>query len=282
MTARPRGAGAGAGGGVGEGAGPGEGARVTALSITPIKGTRLQQVQSIHLGRRGVRENRRFFLIDDRDRMVNGKPLGELQRLVAGYTDRERRLEIAFPDGQVISGPVELGETVRTRFFSRTVDASLVLGDWSGAISDHLGQPLRLVEADEDGAVDRGRRGPVTLISQASLGRLADEGALSAIDARRFRMLIEIDGVDAHAEDAWVGRQVRAGEATVRPAGHVGRCLITSRDPESGEVDTPTLEILGDYRRAVETSEPLPFGIYGDVVEPGVIRVGDPVSLAGG
>ena len=61
--------------------------------------------------------------------------------------------------------------------------------------------------------------------------------------------------------------------------GHVGRCLITSRDPDTGVVDLPTLDILGDYRRVLDSTEPLPFGVYGSVVTPGVIRVGDSVSL---
>jgi hypothetical protein len=92
-------------------------------------------------------------------------------------------------------------------------------------------------------------------------------------------MLIEIDGVEAHAEDAWVGHAVRIGEASVAFEGHVGRCLITSRDPDTGVVDLPTLDILRDYRRDLDTTEPLPFGVYGRVLEPGTVRVGDAVLL---
>jgi hypothetical protein len=90
-------------------------------------------------------------------------------------------------------------------------------------------------------------------------------------------MLIEIDGVGPHAEDRWVGRTIRIGGAAVRFEGHVGRCLVTSRDPDSGRIDLPTLEILGQYRRDEDTTEPLAFGIYGAVADPGAIRVGDRV-----
>ena len=44
-------------------------------------------------------------------------------------------------------------------------------------------------------------------------------------------MLIEVDGVDAHAEDDWVRHQVRIGSALVEWHGHVGRCVTTTRDP---------------------------------------------------
>jgi uncharacterized protein len=148
-------------------------------------------------------------------------------------------------------------------------------------VSDHVGRPLRLVEADEDGAVDRGRGGSVSLISRASLARMERAAGEESIDVRRFRMLIEIDGVDAHAEDRWVGSAVSIGDATVLFAGHVGRCLITSRDPDTGEVDLPTLDILRDYRGDADTTEPLAFGIWGRVLEPGTIRVGDAVTPLG-
>ena len=67
----------------------------------------------------------------------------------------------------------------------------------------------------------------------------------------------------------------------MRFGGHVGRCLVTSRDPETGEVDLPTLDLLGAYRRDLDTTEPLPFGIYGEVLVPGVVRVGDAVAELG-
>jgi uncharacterized protein YcbX len=94
-------------------------------------------------------------------------------------------------------------------------------------------------------------------------------------------MLIEIDGVPAHAEDGWVGRAARIGEALVSFNGHVGRCLITSRHPETGTVDLPTLELLSGYRSRLSTTEPLAFGIHGEVLEPGTVRLGDAVQLDG-
>ena len=156
----------------------------------------------------------------------------------------------------------------------------LVEGPWSEALSQVCGRPLRLVEAERRaGSVDRGAAGAVSLISRASLARLAEAGDVDSLDVRRFRMLVEIDGVDAHAEDRWVGRgRVQIGGATVAFGGHVGRCLITSRDPDTGAVDLPTLDILQDYRGSVDATEPLPFGVWGRVVRPGVVQVGDEVT----
>lgn len=250
--------------------------RVSALSVTPVKGTRLHQVDTIELDEDGARGNRRFFVVDDRGRMVNGMVLGELQTVVADCDDGD--LRFTFPDGRTVTSAISLGEPLTVRFSSQTVEARPLLGPLSEALSEHAGRLLRVVEGRP--AVDRGQQGGASLISRGSLARLAEQAEQSSIDARRFRMLIEIDGVAAHDEDAWVGRTVEIGEGAVRFHGHVGRCLITSRDPDSGVVDLPTLDLLRGYRREVTATEPLPFGIYGEVVRAGTVRVGDPVALA--
>lgn len=254
------------------------GISVTGLSITPIKGTRVRAVDDIRLDRFGVRENRRFYVIDHRDHLVNGKRLGELTALVSDYDHERRRLRLEFPDGTVLEDTIGNGPLVKTWFFSQESLARLVEGPWSDALTGYSGHPLRLVEAQSVG-VDRGMAGVASLISRASLGRLAREADRDDIDCRRFRMLIEIDGIDAHAEDRWVGQTTNVGDATIRWRGHVGRCLTTSRDPDSGDIDLPTLEVLRNYRAELESTEPLPFGIYGEVLEEGEIRVGDEVEL---
>jgi uncharacterized protein len=255
------------------------GVRVVALAIAPVKGLRLVARAEVELGRAGVREDRRFYLADARDRLVNAKTLGELEAVVAGYDDAARHLCMTFPDGKVVEGTVAHGAPVSARFYSRVHADRLVAGPWSEALSAYAGQPLRLVEALGDaGAVDRGRAGAASLVSRGSLQRLEREAG-AAVDPRRFRMLIEVDGVGAHAEDAWVGAgEVRIGEAAVRFGGHVGRCLVTSRDPDTGVVDLPTLDLLGAYRRGADTSEPLALGIWGAVTRAGVVRVGDAVT----
>ncbi len=253
---------------------------VVGLAVTPVKGTRLHVVDQVRLGPEGVRENRRFYVIDNRDRMINGKHTGALQEVIADYSDAERRLKLTFPDGRVLEDDIRLGEPVSTRFFSQIAEGRLVEGPWSEALSDACGQPLRLVETERPGGgVDRGAGGAVSVISRASLARLAEAGGIGGIDVRRFRMLVEVDGVDAHAEDHWVGgAPVRIGQAVVAFGGHVGRCLITGRDPDTGHVDLPTLDILGGYRTDLGTTEPLPFGVWGRVLEPGTVRLHDEVT----
>jgi uncharacterized protein YcbX len=252
------------------------GITVTGLAITAVKGTQLQQVRSIVLDPGGARGNRRFCLIDARDRMVNAKHNGDLQRIIADCSGGNLTLE--FPDGRVVHGQICLGGHVTTRFYSRSCEARLLVGPWSAAVSDFIGQAVRIVEP-VGGGVDRGELGAVSLISRASLREFANAALEPSVDARRFRMLIEVDGVGPHEEDDWVGRNAEIGDAVVRWTGHVGRCVITSRHPETGAIDLPTLDVLRSYRGQTRTTEPLPFGIYGEVLREGWIRVGDSISV---
>ena len=188
------------------------------------------------------------------------------------------RLTMILPDGSEISDVVRLDGELETRFFSGRPIARLVVGPWSQALSDFAGAELRLVQADpERGGVDRGPAGSVSLISTASVARLEALTDGRAVDPRRFRMLVEVAGPQAHEEDEWVGRSASIGAARVAFRGHVGRCLVTSQSPDTGIVDLPTLELLS-YRRGLPTTEPLAFGVFGEVLEPGMVRVGDSVT----
>ncbi len=208
--------------------------------------------------------------------MVNGKLIGILTAVTALYDTAREWLELRFPDGSAVAHEARSGEPIEVRFFSATTTVHLVPGPFSEALSRFCGQSLRLVRADPQlGAVDRGPRGAVSLISQASLQRLGAPAG-ERVDSRRFRMLIEVGGFAAHEEDALVGRRVRIGEAVVAIRGHVGRCLVTTQHPDTGEVDLPTLDLL-DHRRGLATTEPLAFGVYGEVVVPGAVRLGDAV-----
>ncbi len=154
-------------------------------------------------------------------------------------------------------------------------------GPWQEAIRSFTGRLLDLALGPDESAVDR-QPPEVAALSRSSRAPLpgtdlaSEAGIADEVDGRRFRMLFEIDGVRPHEEDGWIGAEVQAGEATLRFNGDVGRCVVTSRDPDTGEIDLPTLVTLAAYRPDGRT-EPLPFGIYGSVVSPGRVRVGDSV-----
>jgi len=253
-------------------------ARVVWISLTPVKATRLRLVDEAELGEAGVRGDRRFYVVEERGLLVNDKHIGALQLVDSEYDDTTGRLSLRFPDGVEVGADVELGDEIETKFHGMPRRARVVLGPFATALSEYTGRPLRIVEPGLP-APDRGRSGAVTLLATSSLARLADELGVEMVDGRRFRMNLGIDGLDPHGEDAWHGRRVRVGEALVVPQGNVGRCAVTTQSPDTGRPDLDTLRALAAYRSDVETTEPLPFGVHAAVVEPGLVRIGDPVEV---
>jgi uncharacterized protein YcbX len=252
--------------------------RVAGFNVAPVKSLGLLHPEEIELGATGVTGNRRFWLVDESRRLFNNKRNGTLVRIRPEWDESTRVLVLTFPDGTRVEGVVELEpKPFEVAMYGYPIDSRRVVGPWEAAIRDFVGQPLALLWA-EQGAPDRLWAGTASVISRASLQRVAGEGGRSeALDGRRFRMLLEVDGVDAHAEDAWIGRRLRAGDAVLRVNGDVGRCVVTTQDPDTGVSDFDTLRVLARYRRDGVT-EPLPLGVYASVVEPGRVRVGDPVE----
>jgi len=253
-------------------------ARVTRISIAPVKSLGLVHPDEVVLEPYGVRGNRRFWLVQESMRLFNGKRSGKLMQIRPDWDEDAGVLALAFPDGRRIEGVVELGERVDATMYDHPHPSRRVLGPWERAISEFVGEPLLLLYADAH-AVDRGYRGgTVSVLSQASLDKLGEvAGATEPVDGRRFRMLFEIDGVGPHEEDAWLGTQVRIGEATIQLNGDVGRCAVTTKDPDTGEPTLDTLGALAQYRPDGR-NEPLPLGVYGTVAVPGRVRVGDVVQ----
>jgi uncharacterized protein YcbX len=177
---------------------------------------------------------------------------------------------------------ISLGAEVTTDFYGRQVVGNYVEGPWSVALSGWAGQPLRLVQSPPGAAVDRAR-GHVSLISTASLAELGREAAQGEpVDGRRFRMLFELDGCDPHEEDGWVEQHIRIGEAVISIRGDVGRCAITTQNPETGTPDFDTLRTIATYRGFTENEagqRHIPFGVYGEVTEPGRVTIGAAVEV---
>jgi hypothetical protein len=241
---------------------------------------RLVSVDAIELETTGVRGDRRFYLVDDEGQLVNAKRVPALLTVRADVD--EGRLVLRFADGTTVGGEVsQLGERVETNFYGRPVSGRLVEGPWSEALSELAGGPVRVAQTEREGdGVDRGRRAGASLLSTGSLEALrAAAGADRPVDGRRFRMTIGVDAAEPHVEDSWIGSRLRLGGAAVVVRAHVGRCAVTTRDPDTGVRDLDTLGTIATYRGDVPTREPLPFGVWCEVVEPGHVAVGDPVEV---
>ena len=253
-------------------------ARVARFNITPVKSTALHHPERLRFDARGAIGDRRFFFVDGNGKRFSGATKAPILPILANYDEDRDELELRLPDGIVVSGrPEPDGEVLVVNFYGRKVPARVVDGAFTEALSRYAGHDVRLARPDRAGDALDVR--PVTLVSLESVAELSERGGHDGtLDAARFRMTIEIEGVSRpHEEDSWAGRVVRVGDVLLRVEKPVPRCVVTTLDPATGKRDFPTLRVIRDYR-GVNAENELEFGVYAEVVEPGEARVGDPVD----
>lgn len=251
---------------------------VSRLSVTPVRGLALQHPGRIELEEHGVLDDRRFTLLAD-GRIFDGTKFGPLVQVRADLEHGPERLTLTFPSGEVVTGEVVLGEPMHPVIYERRFTARPVIGPWAEALSAHAGRRLQLIRSERlPGERDRN---PVSIVSEASVEELARQGNEGRpLDARRFRMLIQVAGARPHQEDEWMGSEVRIGQAVVRVTRPDPRCVITTQDPDTGHRDFPTLHAIKAYR-GMRGGRKIDFGIYADVTTPGSVAVGDEIAPLG-
>lgn len=250
---------------------------VSRLSVAPVKSLGLVHPEELVVERYGVAADRRFYLVDGSGRLFSGTLFGPLTAIRPDYDPDAERLTLRFPDGAVVDGDAALlGEPLATSVWGRPVAGHVVGGPFGDALSHYAGRRVRLARVDHPG--DGVDSHPVSLLTDASVEELARRsGRTAPLDARRFRMMVGLAGCAPHEEDAWIGRDVRIGEALVHVTKPDGRCVVTTRDPETGVRDFDTLRAIRAYR-GLRDGRKVDFGVYAGVVEPGRVRVGDPVE----
>lgn len=226
----------------------GPAATVTALWRYPVKSLQGVRVDELDLRAHGARGDRRWAIVRD------GKPLSAKrvpQLLLASVGEVDDDVVITLPDG--------------TQTGSADPDVDALLARW-------LDAPARLVRHPQAPWVDAA---PIHLLTTASLVTMRTEHS-GDWDPRRFRPNLLVDvprrGV---IEDAWVGQRMRVGAAHLSVRMRTVRCAMTGHpQPELCE----DRNVLSTLARVNDIS----LGVYADVAVPGVVRVGDGVTVFDG
>jgi uncharacterized protein YcbX len=250
-------------------------ATVTRFNVTSVKSTSLRHPDEIELTERGVDGDRAFLFLETDGRRISTAAKAPFLGIRATHDRGRERLALEFPDGTTVEGDATpTGEQQDVTMYDREIPVRTVNGPLADAVSRYVGRDVLLARAEAPESAGGSRRvSIVSLASVAELGRRSDREVIP--DSRRFRMLVEVDGTGPHEEDSWSGRRIRLGGAIVRVGEGVPRCLVTNLDPDTGEPDFPTLDVLASYRKR---NGELQFGVYGDVERPGLVRVGDDVE----
>jgi uncharacterized protein YcbX len=117
---------------------------------------------------------------------------------------------------------------------------------------------------------------PISLISRQTVARIAEESETEE-NPWRFRpnLLVDLHGGGPFKEMNWVGRILRIGDAArVAIIKADQRCVMITLDPE-------TLKSSPSILRCVAQQHGQCAGVYGTVLTPGEVRVGDAIWLEG-
>jgi MOSC domain-containing protein len=249
---------------------------VAGFTTTPVKSMALTRPDRIELSEFGAVGDRRFACVRQDGERLRGISKAALMPIQPRYDAAAERLTLRFPDRSEVDGDAaSLGAPVTVALFDRSVPARIVTGPFTDAIRAHANDDTlllaRVLELEYVGGTHR-----ASIISRASVADVGRHIGDGGLDPRRFRMLIEVDGVEPYGEDAWQGRRVRFGGAVIRLGDRMPRCVMTTLDPDTGEQNAPVLEALAEHRKV---GTDLLLGVYGDVERPGTITVGDDVIV---
>ncbi len=208
--------------------------KVAELWRYPVKGLRGEAVERVEVAAGGIPGDRCLAVVDERG-IVTGR---RKQRMIGLPATLDGRGE-PFVDGH----PWDSRESV-------------------AAIREVAGRAAKLTRPAGGHEHDAAQ---ILLLSDGSVAQLG-------YDRRRFRPNLYVEGAAGPAEQAWIGRRVRVGELLLAVDEPCERCVITTIDPDTIEID---LEVLERARRELGGL----MGVYCSVVEPGAVAVGDAVSV---
>ena len=145
--------------------------------------------------------------------------------------------------------------------------------DLDEKLSAILGAPVHFADkANEDKKSSYGHE-PLHLLTTASLKQFSRHHPVGRFVAARFRpnMVIDTGALTGFAEQGWLGRRFRIGESLViLLTEHCKRCVMTTL-PQGDLPFDPTILHTVNQRNGTHA------GVYGSVVQPGRINIGDPV-----
>lgn len=226
--------------------------RVLSLRRYPVKSMGGEYLGAVEFDARGMVGDRRCAVVDADGHLASGKS-----------TARFRRYDPVFDYSALTSGN---GEIVVRRGGSewRVGEPSL-----NAELSAAFGADVQVRE--EDG-VPHHDEGAVSLISTGTLDWCAQNLDVD-LDPRRLRVNIVIENDEPFIEESWLGNTVAIGDSVLRIAKRIPRCRMVDIRQDGFAPEKPLLKPLARQRDMC-------LAVYADVIRPGAVTVGAPVSAA--
>lgn len=213
--------------------------RLSRITIYPIKALDGFETSAAELMPTGpIAGDRQWAIVDSMRQFVNGKRTADVHLVRAAFED----------DGRVVTLSRERLGSAR---FALPDDARGA-GEW---LSEALGKKCQLIENSAVGFPDDGDAAGPTLVSTASLERVAEWFGLELDEVRRrFRANLEIEADEPFWEDRLVATELGSPRFTIGAAALRGRtpcqrCVVPTRDAHTGEVISGFAKQFANHRR---------------------------------
>jgi len=225
--------------------------RVVSLRRYPVKSMGGEALEAAELDLRGLRGDRWYAVSDEDARLASGKSSQRFRRRDQVFTYGARTTSA---DDVVVTGPA----------------GAWLVGD--PALDAELSQAVgAAVRVTPEVAVPHQDAGSVSVVGTATLDWWARKGI--AADPRRLRVNIVVATHEPFVEDSWVGRALRMGSASLRVVEPIPRCRMVDIDQDGAVAD-------GGWLKALTAERDGCVAVYADVLAPGVVRVGELVTLS--
>jgi len=196
------------------------------IDVHPVKALDPHAVERVEVADSGaLAPDRRYAVVDADGEYVNGKREAAIHRLGATY--------------DLDAGTVAVGERGGATETFHLDDDRTALSAW---LSDYFRYEVRVVR-DDVGMPDRRGAGGPTVVATGTLDRVGDWFDLDRGDVRRrFRANLIVDAPAFWEDRLYAGRgEVRrftVGDVAFEGLQPCGRCVVPTRDPDTGE-ETP-------------------------------------------
>jgi len=230
--------------------------RVCELVRYPVKSMAGVPIRSAYAGLHGLAGDRRFAFRRVGD--ASGFPFLTAGRFPALLTYR--------PIGVDDTSGEPLPTHVRTPSGSELELRAEELRNEIGERSGHAVELMRFKNGIFDDA-------HISLISTTTIAAIGDAAGME-LDRRRMRanIVLDIDDLKPFGEDDWVGATLVLGDVVVSVTARDERCAMVNLDPDTGAQDPRVMKTV------VRMNDNYA-GVYGTVVRPGAIEVGESVRL---
>ena len=186
----------------------------------------------------GLAYDREFAIVEETGEYVNGKREPAVHRLRSWFDPEAARLTLRGPDGDPAA--FDLEET----------------GAIEAWLTEYFGRPVELRRADGGGYPDHTTASGPTVVAEATLEAVASwfDGIDAVEMARRLRPNLVVADVEAFWEDRLYADRdrtvaFRVGDCEFLGANPCQRCVVPTRDPETGEPTPGFRERFVEKRR---------------------------------